>query len=288
MYMYFHLHNFQFTNVHIIFCSTATREPGTAEPFISHPPLDITTIRGFLLLMSDGLYDAHSSVTNSSHTVNHDIAVLVQRQMDLTHDVMEVAQRVVEQVKSNFHVMLQQDKRSARLDDITLVIRNLRYPMGKLAGPTATAPPNLQNPFNFSQSQQQSTAKKVHYENSGFHQQQSMVERQLQYNQTTAGGYTPTHHSHTQTHQPLTNRLPSQHNQHTTPYARQPQVQPSPHTQYHMPPDPYSTSPLALKKSESDSRVNQQLPGTRGMCGKPCIMSLPYDIMCVYTCIIHV
>lgn len=219
--------------------SVATKEPGIADPFISHPPLDITTIRGFLLLMSDGVYDAYSSFSNSLHTVNHDIALLVQRHMDHTRDIQGVAQGVVEEIKTNFHKKLKQERRGARLDDITLVIRNLGYPMGRMVASNATAPPAMHNPFDFSQSQHKSPAKKVVYENSEFIKQQSVHEPQA-YSQpyshmlSTPGGYT-------QPHQPLTTNAP---NQQPNTFVRPPHPVP-----------PYSPSALSMKKSESDSRI---------------------------------
>lgn len=219
--------------------SVATKEPGIADPFISHPPLDITTIRGFLLLMSDGVYDAYSSFSNSLHTVNHDVALLVQRHMDHTHDIQGVAQGVVDEIKHNFHMKLKQERRGARLDDITLVIRNLGYPMGRMVASNATAPPAMHNPFDFSQPPKTSPAKKVVYENSEFISQQSVHEAPT-YSQpyshvlSTPGGYT-------HTHQPLITNAP---NQHPNTFVRPPHPVPS-----------YGSSPLSMKKSESDSRI---------------------------------
>lgn len=188
--------------------------------------------------MSDGVYDAYSSFSNSVHTVNHDIALLVQRHMDHTHDLQGVAQGVVEEIKDNFHRKLKQDRRGARLDDITLVIRNLGYPMGRMVASNATAPPAMQNPFDFSQSQHKSPAKKVVYENSDFISQHSVHEANpyhQPYRQmlSTTGGYT-------QTHPTMTTNAPQQPNA----FVRPPPPVPS-----------YDPAPLAMKKSESDSRI---------------------------------
>lgn len=179
--------------------SGAIKEPGTAEPFISHPQIDITALKGFLLLMSDGLYNAHVAVSNSLHTVNHDIACLVQRYMDRTHVMDGIAQLVIDEISNRFHSMVRQEKRSARLDDITLIIRNLGYPMGSLVV-TSTAPPAVQNPFDFTQSQPHppvGVSGRPHYENSRFLQKQfdtlpSSISHQP-YSHTTemSGGYTP-------------------------------------------------------------------------------------------------
>ena len=200
-------------------CSTATKEPGTAEPFISHPPLDITTIRGFLLLMSDGLYDAHATVTNSLHTVNHDLALLVQRHLDHAPSINEVADKVIAEVATNFCSTVQRRGESARMDDITLIIRNLGYPVGQLSG-NITSPPMLQNKFSFSQTHQehpqlQSVAggPKPHYENSPFLQSMPV----------------PTSSVHSSTN-PSTPTSSSR-----VPYYTSPQAHPSVHVSHHVP-----------------------------------------------------
>ena len=141
--------------------------------------MDITAVRGFLLLMSDGLYEAYGMCTKSMHTVNQDLGLLVQSEMNKCTDLYEVAQRVVQHVKDTFYSMLINEQRSSRMDDITLVIRNLGYSLGSQARPPQpvprpvpqdiyTAPPSQHNPFDFSQS--------PHRGYDEFHPQQSMIE----------------------------------------------------------------------------------------------------------------
>ena len=60
--------------------------------------------------------------------VNEDIAHLVAQEMKKTSDLSVVAQNVVEKVKSLFCTSCRDGRRSGRLDDITLVVRNLGYP----------------------------------------------------------------------------------------------------------------------------------------------------------------
>lgn len=254
-------------------------EPGTAEPFISHPPIDITIIRGFLLLMSDGLYDAYATTTNSMHTVNHDIACLVQRHMDHMHDINEIAQKVIAETVSNFRAMVQRGQKVARMDDITLVIRNLGYPLGQLSG-IVTAPATLKNPFNFSQSQPQTSqmSSNAHYENSRFHQQQSVpstaVRSQMYVSTASNAGYTSPYYTHPPVNPPpLSTTSEMKIN---SSYGRQDMMSHQPHpsgpnTQLSPPYVPSSASDIhfptsstvsrvpshnALRKSGSDSRVN--------------------------------
>ena len=251
--------------------SVATREPGTAEPFISHPPLDITTIRGFLLLMSDGLYNAYASVTSSSLTVNHDVACLVQRHMDKTHSIDRVAQKVIDEISGEFRALVQREKRSDRMDDITLIVRNLGYPMGQ-QGTTLTAPPSLQNPFNFGQLPQQRAemSTKHHYENSPFLSKQTSTAFQTQMSSSPshqqpyrlATNY-PKHFSQTHLH-PTGQPLPSEMNTNSmftaTGQSQYPIHQPHPtghNAQY--PSSSSSSSPM--RKSGSEPRVSLPPPG---------------------------
>lgn len=108
--------------------SKATREPGTAEPHISRP-INLLNFCGFLILMSDGLYEAYEAWTHRPKFVNDDIAHLVAEEMKKTSDLSIVAQNVVEKVKHLFRTTCRDGRRSGRLDDITLIVRNLGYPM---------------------------------------------------------------------------------------------------------------------------------------------------------------
>ena len=108
--------------------SSANREPGTAEPHISRP-INLHNFRGFLILMSDGLYEAYEAWTGRPHLVNEDIAHLVAEEMKKTSDLSTIAQNVVEKVKYLFRSTCRDGRRSGRLDDITLIVRNFGYPV---------------------------------------------------------------------------------------------------------------------------------------------------------------
>ena len=114
-------------NFSLLIYSKAHREPGTAEPHISRP-INLVQFRGFLVLMSDGLYEAYEAWTHRPLMVNEDIAHLVAQEMKKTSDISVVAQNVVENVKSLFCTSCRDGRRPGRLDDITLIVRNLGYP----------------------------------------------------------------------------------------------------------------------------------------------------------------
>lgn len=79
--------------------------------------------------MSDGLYEAYEAWTHRPLMVNEDIAHLVAQEMKKTSDLSIVAQNVVEKVKSLFCTSCRDGRRSGRIDDITLIVRNLGYPI---------------------------------------------------------------------------------------------------------------------------------------------------------------
>ena len=79
--------------------------------------------------MSDGLYEAFEAWSGRPMRVNDDIAHLVSDEMKKTSDLSVVAQNVVEKVKYLFRGTCQKGKRSGRLDDITLIVRNFGHPM---------------------------------------------------------------------------------------------------------------------------------------------------------------
>ena len=79
--------------------------------------------------MSDGLYEAYETWTGRPLRVNEDIAHLVAEEMKKSSDLSVVAQNVVEKVKHLFRSACKDGKRSGRLDDITLIVRNFGYPM---------------------------------------------------------------------------------------------------------------------------------------------------------------
>ena len=89
--------------------------------------------------MSDGLYDAYQLYTQRPTFVNQDLGYLIAHEMKQSTDIAVVAQKVVENVKQLYRSMCKKNGHKGRLDNITLVIRNLNYPMASL--PHATSYP---------------------------------------------------------------------------------------------------------------------------------------------------
>lgn len=75
--------------------------------------------------MSDGLYEAYEAWTGRPERVNDDIAHLVAQELKNCHDLKMVAQNVVEKVKHLYRDTCKRERRSGRLDDITLVVKSL-------------------------------------------------------------------------------------------------------------------------------------------------------------------
>ncbi len=88
-------------------------------------PISISGFYGFLLLMSDGLYEAYEAWTKRPDHINDDIAHLVSQEMKKCEDIRIVAQNVVDKVKYLYYDTCRKGRRSGRLDDITLIIKNI-------------------------------------------------------------------------------------------------------------------------------------------------------------------
>ena len=126
--------------------SHASGEPGTAEPHVS-AGIDLSSIRyGFLVLMSDGLYDAYQTYTGNPQSVNKDIAYLIKSEIEKAYDVGRVAQNVVNTVKTCFRQSCRNRMRNDRMDDITLVVRNLCYPLASYFKRTVSEPEVVPRP----------------------------------------------------------------------------------------------------------------------------------------------
>lgn len=111
-------------------------EPGTAEPHVCDP-IDLRNFQGFLVLMSDGLYEAYEAWTRHPSLVNQDIAHLIANEIKQTTDIISVvAQNVVEKVKKLFCTTCQRDQCSGQLDDITLIVRNFGFDSMAMASHT--------------------------------------------------------------------------------------------------------------------------------------------------------
>lgn len=126
-------------------CSHASKQPGIAEPFIG-PLRDVSHLQGFLVLMSDGLYEAFLAWSRRPTSLNDDLAALIQRKMDRLSAVDQVAQVVVEEVKKLFVDTFRNRSESGRIDDITLLIHNLHYPVGRASLQTRTSLPSSTPP----------------------------------------------------------------------------------------------------------------------------------------------
>lgn len=106
----------------------ATSQPGIADPYVNRP-IDLSTFHGFLILMSDGLYEAYEAWTRRPDRINEDIAHLVAQELTKCPDLKMVAQNVVDKVRHLYRKTCKQDRRSGRLDDITLVVKSLIRPI---------------------------------------------------------------------------------------------------------------------------------------------------------------
>ena len=92
--------------------------------------------------MSDGLYDAYQLYTQRPAFVNQDLGYLIAQEMKQSTDIAAVAHNVVEKVKQLYRSTCKKNVCKGRLDDITLIIRNLNFPMGSLSH-TASYPGSL-------------------------------------------------------------------------------------------------------------------------------------------------
>lgn len=73
--------------------------------------------------MSDGLYEAYEAWTRRPDMVDSDVAHLVAGELLKFPDLKMVAQNVVDKVKHLYRDTCKRDRRSGRLDDITLVVK---------------------------------------------------------------------------------------------------------------------------------------------------------------------
>ena len=111
-------------NDYVFACSHAKGEPGTAAPFINGP-WTVSNINGFLLLMSDGLFETYGKIIGSTkpQQIHNGLAKLVADEMQHHASLEGVAQAVVEGVKYSY----KQKAMKGKLDDITLIIYNFGY-----------------------------------------------------------------------------------------------------------------------------------------------------------------
>ncbi|KAK7111479.1 TGF-beta-activated kinase 1 and MAP3K7-binding protein 1-like [Littorina saxatilis] len=116
----------------IDYLSGAYKEPVIADPFVEGGfPVDDSC--AFLIIMSDGLYH---SLTEATHTdrVNADIAMMVATEFSMQTTLNGVAQAVVDKVVRIHHDTYmtgnpQQKHLCQKRDDITLLVRQFKYPL---------------------------------------------------------------------------------------------------------------------------------------------------------------
>ena len=142
---------------HISFRS-ATKPPGIAVPHVAGPVV-VNQSRGFIIVMSDGLYEAWLAYTDQDASkANIAIARMVAEQIRVKQQSMEVAAKiVVDSVVSAVQSTYANSQKSEcrRLDDITLMIHNLGYDAlecqlnGIVNFPLTTTPvPSVPPPMN--------------------------------------------------------------------------------------------------------------------------------------------
>ncbi|XP_077308449.1 TGF-beta-activated kinase 1 and MAP3K7-binding protein 1 isoform X2 [Lithobates pipiens] len=120
--------------------SAAKSKPVTAEPEIHGcQPLDGVT--GFLVLMSEGLYKALEAAHGPGQA-NQEIAAMIATEFAKQVSLDDVAQAVVERVKRIHHDTFrsggERTKFCTKHEDMTLLVRNLGYPLEEANQPTLT------------------------------------------------------------------------------------------------------------------------------------------------------
>ena len=110
------------------FPSRAREEPGICAPFINGPWSVHDFKNSFLLLMSDGLYEAYGTCIESRNPqeIHEGIAAIVIEEMNTRGNISEVAQATIDKVKL---LLRSRPGVVPRLDDITLVINNFGHPL---------------------------------------------------------------------------------------------------------------------------------------------------------------
>ena len=134
--------------------------PGIAVPHVAGP-VSINQSRGFVIVMSDGLYNAWSSYKGlDTRKANTEIARMVAEQIRGSQQNMNaVAKTVVDFIVSSVQATYTHEKKKEcqRLDDITLIVHNLgfdisEFPLNGIAPfPLSTSPinpPQLQSYYS--------------------------------------------------------------------------------------------------------------------------------------------
>ena len=111
------------------------KPPGSAVPHISGPYSLSDVERGFLVLMTDGLYSIASKTDRDCSDVNQAVARMVAREMCGSNTMHSVAQSVISKFQESLHSIFM-DSQGERHDcrivgDCTLLVHNLGFPLGK-------------------------------------------------------------------------------------------------------------------------------------------------------------
>ncbi|XP_025089983.1 TGF-beta-activated kinase 1 and MAP3K7-binding protein 1-like isoform X2 [Pomacea canaliculata] len=123
----------------IDYLSCATKEPVIADPYVDGGiPVDENC--AFLIIMSDGLYRALADATGTER-VNVEIAGMVITEFSQQTTLNGVAQAVVDKVVRIHHDTFmtgtpQQKRLCQKRDDITLMVRQFKYPLSSTHSPT--------------------------------------------------------------------------------------------------------------------------------------------------------
>jgi TAK1-binding protein 1 len=121
-----------------------------SSPIIAEPEvyggIELDEACSFLLLFSDGLYEALEEATGTEH-VNRDIASMVAAEFAAQATLSGVAQAVVDKVARNHHdAFIANSEKCQQRDDITLLIRNFNYPMPNAVGNNSNLGTPMSNP----------------------------------------------------------------------------------------------------------------------------------------------
>lgn len=120
--------------------STAKSKPITAEPEI-HGCQPLDGVMGFLVLMSEGLYKALDAAHGPGQA-NQEIAAMIATEFAKQGSLDDVAQAVVERVKRIHHGTFvsggERAKFCTKHEDMTLLVRNLGYPLEEINQTTLT------------------------------------------------------------------------------------------------------------------------------------------------------
>ncbi|XP_060079626.1 TGF-beta-activated kinase 1 and MAP3K7-binding protein 1-like isoform X2 [Ylistrum balloti] len=120
---------------------SAVREPVIADPYV-HGGINIDSSSCFLILMSDGLYQALQDAKGCDR-VNVEVARMVAEEFSVQSTLNGVAQAVVDKVARIHHdtylTIPEKKQLCQKRGDITLLVRNFNYPLANAGSPAGSA-----------------------------------------------------------------------------------------------------------------------------------------------------